>query len=198
MGLLPMLLLLHPGAGVISQTGGGVSAGTIAAVEEALVSITRVLGRVSLWSLPLILNGDAAADIPADTPQPANLYLYRNMRSMGSMPQLGNSANTLGVRNTDFSTNIFGQLKTDIDYVYGSSGEGMSTTPGYGNVIPFVRYGSSSTTLFRIKATDVYRSGLGINVDGINHANIIPSGRTTLQQFRLQVQATAPLWKPIR
>ena len=48
------------GAGVISQTGGGVSAGTMAAVEEALGSITRVLGRVSLWSLPLMLNGDAA------------------------------------------------------------------------------------------------------------------------------------------
>jgi len=69
----------------------------------------------------------------------------------------------------------------------------MSTTPGYGNIIPSVPFSSSKTTLFRINATDVYKSGLGINVDGVNHANIIPIGRTTLQQFRIQVQSTAPL-----
>lgn len=47
-------------------------------------------------------------------------------------------------------------------------------------------------------AKEVIGSGLGINIDAINHANITPVGRTTLQQFRSHIQATAPLWKPIR
>ncbi len=168
-----------------------------AAGTTAGLSLTAI---TSLYAGGFILNGDAATDIPADTPENLNnLYLYRNMRSMGTLPQLGNnSLNTLGVRSKDVSNNIFGELKTDSDYVYGSSGMGMSVTPGYGNIIPPVPFSSSSTSLFRIKAIDIYKSGLGINVDGINHANIIPSGRITLQQFRLQVQATAPLWKPIR
>lgn len=37
----------------------------------------------------------------------------------------------MGVRSTDFIRNV-----NDLDYVFGSSGQGMSVTPGYGNVIP--------------------------------------------------------------
>jgi len=56
----------------------------------------------------------------------------------------------------------------------------------------------SSINYVQNKATDVYRSGLGINVDKINHANITPVGRIMLHQFRTQIQATAPLWKPVK
>lgn len=73
------------------------------------------------------------------------------------------------------------KIKADRDSVYGSSGMGMSVTPGYGNVVPVVDFATPKTTLFRIKATDVYKSGLSINVDKINHANITPVGRIMLQ-----------------
>ncbi|KFF25292.1 hypothetical protein IW16_14845 [Chryseobacterium vrystaatense] len=77
---------------------------------------------------------DLPLDVPITTtgdPDSGNLYLYRNMRSVGGVPELGNSLNTLGVRSTDFIRNV-----NDLDYVFGSSGQGMSVTPGYGNVIP--------------------------------------------------------------
>ena len=102
--------------------------------EEISAAVGSLRGGV--WALPLILKGDAA--ITNDPPPPTdNLYLYRNMRSIGGIPELGNSLNTLGVRYKDFSPNILGQLKTDTDFVYDSSGEGMSVTPGYGNIISY-------------------------------------------------------------
>ncbi|MGN7705346.1 DUF6443 domain-containing protein [Chryseobacterium sp. 22543] len=177
------------------NTGVGTGTGTIAGTGAGLSLLTILASAVAIWTL----HGDAAVDTPADEPEDLNnLYLYRNMRSVGGLPELGNSLNTLGIRNKDMSNNIFGEIKADTDYVYGSSGMGMSVTPGYGNVVPVVEFATPKTTLFRIKATDVYRSGLGINVDKINHANITPVGRIMLQQFRTQIQATAPLWKPVR
>lgn len=189
MSALPIAI---PLGGFETGTLGGTSAGITTGI--GLSASTIAFSAVSLISLV----GDTSV---STTDQPENddenLYLYRNMRSIGGLPELGSSANTLGVRNTDFSTSLFGEFKSDTDYVYGSSGEGMSTTPGFGNYVPITPYASTKTSLFRINAANVYKSGLGVYIDKPNHANIIPRGRMTLQQFRLQIQATAPLWKPI-
>lgn len=138
-------------------TGGGASAGTWASISETLAVLAGVL-RVGQWGLPLMLNGDSshargydipltgATDIPADGPQ-NNLYLYRNMRSIVGMPELGQNRFTLGIRPLDIGG------KTGIEPVYPSSSEGLSTTLGIGNAIPpNVPNATDKTTLFRINA----------------------------------------------
>ncbi|WP_300353926.1 hypothetical protein [Chryseobacterium sp.] len=138
----------------------------------------------------------AYGDVPittTDKPNTENLYLYRNMLAIGNFPVLGQNRFTLGIRPLD----IGGKIGTE--YVYPSSLDGLSTTLGIGNVIPpNVPNATNKTTLFRINAATLPAQGLvPAPIEG-NYYRVIPAYRMTAQEFNLRIQATAPLWTPVR
>ncbi len=139
---------------------------------------------------------DLPVDMPVTTtgePDPVNLYLYRNMLAVGNVPLLGQNRFTLGIRPLD----IGGKIGTE--YVFPSSLDGLSTTLGIGNVIPpNVPNATDKTTLFRINAATLPAQGLiPFQIEG-NYYRIIPAYKMTAQEFNLKIQATAPLWIPVR
>ena len=120
-------------------------------------------------------------------------YLYRNMKSVGGVPMLGQSANTLGIRLGDVIPLSFS------DQISGTSDSGLSTTFGIGPVIPSgVPNASNATTLFRINITSLPALGLKPTPISGTYWRITPLSNMSVEQFNNRIQSTAPLWKPVK
>jgi hypothetical protein len=118
------------------------------------------------------------------------------MRSVGGIPQLGESLNTLGLRPKDVN---FLSNSTMINPTFGN---GLSVTVGYGNSIPIVPFGGANTTMFRIPASNLLPFGLMPSpmpsVDNLSYGRITPLNSMSVGGFKTRIQATAPLWKPVK
>ena len=143
-----------------------------------------------LLCVPLLFNGDTDRD------RSKTMYLYRNMRSVGGIPQLGESLNTLGLRPVDVNN------LPNSAMISPTFNNGLSVTVGYGNTIPMVKFGTGNTILFRIPASDVLPFGLMPtpmpSTGDLNYARITPLSSMSVGQFKTIIQATAPLWKPVK
>ncbi|MDQ0593702.1 hypothetical protein QFZ37_002071 [Chryseobacterium ginsenosidimutans] len=155
-----------------------------------------------------MLNGDSSHargyDIPltgtTDTtgePQDPNLYLYRNMRSVGGMPMVGEGLDKLGLRDRDVN------LLSNSTMITPLFSNGLSVTVGYGNAIPSdVRNTGKKSILFRISASSLLSYGLvGLPVPNSsipNYGQIRPAIPMNVGTFRTLIQSTAPAWQPVK
>lgn len=172
-----------------NQSLAGITIGALARTQSTqLVFSMSILANIA-GCLPLLCQ--------RDTPEPdTTLYLYRNMRSVGGIPQLGESLNTLGLRPKDVN---FLSNSTMINPTFGN---GLSVTVGYGNSIPTVPFGGANTTMFRIPASNLLPFGLMPSpmpsVDNLSYGRITPLNSMSVGGFKTRIQATAPLWKPVK
>ncbi|MCL9807675.1 hypothetical protein NAT51_19285 [Flavobacterium amniphilum] len=138
----------------------------------------------------------AVSDTPEDDSPPKEMYLYRHMRSVGGIPELGESLNTLGLREKDVDY-LSSNDKVDIGFK-----NGLSVTYGYGEIPPSVPFQGKTTVLFRIKYTHLSALGLYAHPKGGDHGPsewAIGPGRTmTVKEFKTTIQLTAPLWKQVK
>jgi hypothetical protein len=135
----------------------------------------------------LLMSGDSRPK--EDQPK----YLYRNMKSLGGIPALGQSANTLGIRMDDVKPLTFS------DQISGTSQSGLSTTFGIGPVIPSnVPNATNSTSLFRINISSLPALGLKPTPISGNYWRITPLTNMSVETFNTRIQSTAPLWQPVK
>ncbi|MBY0486819.1 MAG: hypothetical protein K2P85_06505 [Flavobacteriaceae bacterium] len=177
-----------------SASSGAVAVGASIAIgaESSGIAWTEIATNISALGVS-ILSAFAVvgsfACLDRDTPRKEDregpLYAYRNMRSVGLVPELGSSLNTLGLREKDY-------------------GNGMSVTIGYGDIIPSnVPFGTNSTTLFRARLIDLLPFGLSITPmpkpDNPFYGQITPTGTNiTPIEFISRIQLSTPAWKPIK
>jgi hypothetical protein len=173
------------GTGVVSV--GGMTLG-------ALLMPTMIKEPEFNWTRDLPL------DVPVTTtgtPQDPTLYLYRNMRSVGGLPMIGEGLDKLGLRDKDVN---FLSNSTMITPLFSN---GLSVTVGYGNIIPSdVPDTHKKQTLFRISASSLVSYGL-IGMPVPNNSNpfygqIRPATPMNVGTFRTLIQSTAPAWQPVK
>lgn len=143
---------------------------------------------------------DLPLDVPITTtgePASGNLYLYRNMRSVGDVPMVGEGLDKLGLRDKDVN---FLSNSSMINPLFSN---GLSVTVGYGNIIPSdVPDTHKKQTLFRISASSLVSYGLiGIPVPNPSnpfYGQIRPAIPMNVGTFRTLIQTTAPAWQPVK
>jgi RHS repeat-associated protein len=163
---------------------GGAAEGVAAAGTMSLLSAGTLIGA------GLLVSGDSR---PKEDKKDG-LYLYRNMRrglgGIGVFPELGSSANTLGLRPQDVNyLPLSTILSSDFD-------NGLSTTMGNKNT-PFgmVPNEGKNTTLFKLDVRSLGAFGLKLTPKGPSYGRITPGRTMTVEEFNSAIQATEGLWK---
>lgn len=117
-------------------------------------------------------------------------YVYRNMRTVNGMPELGDSGlNVLGIRPKDVL------YREDNQMVMAQEHLGPSVTPPPGPPLLEVPFATSKTTTYKLDISVLPLFGLSWYQDKSDHAFIIPAQNMTVEEFKKRVKATAPFWK---
>ena len=126
--------------------------------------------------------------VPKDEETDSNIYLYRNMRSVGGKPEIGDqSLAQLGLRSSDVNGKGNDEIISPTDML------GISVTWTKAADAPF---GGGSKETFKVKASDLLKYNLTF-IPKLNDPTgglIVPIIPTTVNAFRTSIHMSALSW----